>query len=322
MESTPLFSVLCVCWNEGAFLAEGIRSVLRQSESSLELILVDDHSTDTTWEIMSAAAKEDPRVVILRNPTKGKVAGFNAAVALSKGQWIHLLGGDDMLAPTCLEACRKVIDSSSSDLSGVYHDYTILNKETGETIETIIQGPWLTQASITQAIRKKYGIGGGFLAIRGPLARDIVWPQPVTWKSEDVALAVILKTLGEVKYVPEPLYLYRLAKSHTRYVPSLASRKCDLNHFCSGLQLFRQRSTAWNSLPAEAVAQAERHFRQAELLNKPEWSIIQALKSDLGFLGLLIALASRCDEQLYYRLVISYRRLRDLALGIRASKRG
>ena len=144
----------------------------------------------------------------------------------------------------------------------------------------------------------------------------------MTWKSEDVALAVILKTLGEVKYVPEPLYLYRLAKSHTRYVPSLASRKCDLNHFCSGLQLFRQRSTAWNSLPAEAVAQAERHFRQAELLNKPEWSIIQALKSDLGFLGLLIALASRCDEQLYYRLVISYRRLRDLALGIRASKRG
>ena len=132
MESTPLFSVLCVCWNEGAFLAEGIRSVLRQSEPSLELILVDDHSTDTTWEIMSAAAKEDPRVVILRNPTKGKVAGFNAAVALSKGQWIHLLGGDDMLAPTCLEACRKVIDSSSSDLSGVYHDYTILNKETGE----------------------------------------------------------------------------------------------------------------------------------------------------------------------------------------------
>ena len=97
MESTPLFSVLCVCWNEGAFLAEGIRSVLRQSEPSLELILVDDQSTDTTWEIMSAAAKEDPRVVILRNPTKGKVAGFNAAVALSKGQWIHLLGGDDML---------------------------------------------------------------------------------------------------------------------------------------------------------------------------------------------------------------------------------
>ena len=173
MESTPLFSVLCVCWNGGAFLAEGIRSVLRQSESSLELILVDDHSTDTTWEIMSAAAKEDPRVVILRNPTKGKVAGFNAAVALSKGQWIHLLGGDDMLAPTCLEACRKVIDSSGPDLSGVYHDYTILNKETGETIETIIQGPWLTQASITQSIRKKYGIGGGFLAIRGPLARDM-----------------------------------------------------------------------------------------------------------------------------------------------------
>jgi hypothetical protein len=116
--------------------------------------------------------------------------------------------------------------------------------------------------------------------------------------------------------------LYRLAKSHTRYVPSLASRKCDLNHFCWGLQLFRQRSTAWNSLPAEAVAQAERHFRQAELLNKPEWSILQALKSDLGFLGLLIALASRCDEELYYRLVISYRRLRDLALGMRASKRG
>jgi hypothetical protein len=269
---------------------------------------------------MSAAAQEDPRVVILRNPTKGKVAGFNAAVALSKGQWIHLLGGDDMLALTCLEACRQVIESSGPSLSGVYHDYTILNKQTGEEIETIVQGPWLTQASITQAIRKKYGIGGGFLAIRGPLAREIIWPQPVTWTSEDVTLAIVLKTLGEVKYVPESLYFYRLAQSHTRYVPTLASRKHELHHFCLGLQLFRQRSTAWNSLPTEAVAEAERHFRQSELLNTPEWSLRQAWKSNLGFLGFLIVLASRCDEHLYYRLVVLYRRLRDFTIGLRVTK--
>jgi hypothetical protein len=87
-----------------------------------------------------------------------------------------------------------------------------------------------------------------------------------------------------------------------------------------GLQLFRQRSTAWNSLPTEAVAEAERHFRQSELLNTPEWSLRQAWKSDLGFLGFLIVLASRCDEQLYYRLAVSYRRLRDFTVGLRVTK--
>ena len=282
MESTPLFSVLCVCWNEGAFLAEGIRSVLRQSESSLELILVDDHSTDTTWEIMSAAAKEDPRVVILRNPTKGKVAGFNAAVALSKGQWIHLLGGDDMLAPTCLEACRKVIDSSGPDLSGVYHDYTILNKDTGEKLKAKPYGPWLEKATITQVWQKKCVIGGGFFAIKGNHARSILWPQPVDWKSEDHSIAAVLKGLGEIRYVSQPLYEYRMRPGHYAFNPTLETHIRGVVQYSEGLRLFKERTNSWTLLPVKAQMEAERHFQHADFVSDSSRPLYQALRSRIG----------------------------------------
>ena len=282
MESAPLFSVVCVCWNEGAFLAEGIRSVLSQSESSLELILVDDHSTDTTWEIMSAAAKEDPRVVILRNPTKGKVAGFNAAVALSKGQWIHLLGGDDMLALTCLEACRQVIESSGPSLSGVYHDYTILNKETGEEVRATPYGPWLEKASLTQVWQKKCVIGGGFFAIRGNYARSILWPQPLDWKSEDHSIAAILKGLGEIRYVSQSLYEYRMLPGHYAFNPTLETHMRGVAEYSKGLRLFKERSISWATLPTEAQAEAEKHFRYADFITDSNRSLYQALQSRIG----------------------------------------
>ena len=322
MATTPFFSVLCVCFNEQAFVDDAIRSVLSQSEPSLELILVDDQSTDATWEKMQAAAAADPRVIAVRNPTKGKVAGFNHAVSLSQGQWIHLLGGDDMLVSTCLEECRQTIEEAGPGVSGVYHDYTIINKTTGDPMEEAIQGPWLAEASPAQAIDKKYGIGGGFLAIRGDLARTVIWPQPLTWKNEDVALAVILKILGQVRYVPKSLYLYRLAPSHTRYVPTLASHRSDLTHFCEGLRLFRQRSPSWDSLSAEARAEGEKHLRHADLINTPGWTLLQAWKSRLGLFRFAMALVSRCDESLYQALVVYYRRLRDLTVGFHVSKRG
>jgi glycosyltransferase involved in cell wall biosynthesis len=322
MESTPLFSVLCVCWNEGAFLAEGIRSVLRQSEPSLELILVDDHSTDTTWEIMSAAAKEDPRVVILRNPTKGKVAGFNAAVALSKGQWIHLLGGDDMLALTCLEACRKVIEASGPSLSGVYHDYTILNKETGEEIGPTSHGHWLEKATIAQSWNKKYGIAGGFFTINAHYARTILWPQPTDWHNEDTTLAASLKVLGTVKYLPTSLYYYRLSKSHYHFEPTLASHRKDLVHYSDGLKLFRERWNAWTSLPTEALNEAERHIRHADLLSKSKWSVADAWRSDLGFRKFSMTLFYKCDERLFSIAMKLHRKLRNFSLGFKMPARG
>jgi len=315
MNESPFFSVLCVCYNEEAWLRECIDSVRAQSDASWELVLVDDHSTDGTFNLMTAAAAADPRITALRNPTKGKVAGFNSAVERARGRWIHLLGGDDTLVPSCLEECRQVIDASSPALVGVYHDYSIVSKETGQNLGDSAYGPWLANATVEKVFRKKFVIGGGFFAIRTDAAREALWPQPVHWTNEDQVLAAVLKSLGEVAYLARPLYVYRMPAKHYSARPTPDSHRRGVMHFSEGLHLFKERSPRWASLPPDAIAEAERHFRHHQLISRPDWTLVQALRSRLRWTQLGMALVLRFAPRLFPELVTIYRRLWNMEIG-------
>jgi|GEM_PF-2899333 len=321
MDPSPEFSVICVCRNEGSFLSECVGSVLNQTEGSFEFILIDDHSTDDTWSLMQAAAAADARVTAFRNPTRGKVAGFNHAVDRARGRWIHLLGGDDLLVPSCLEECRRVIDAAGSRLSGIYHDYTILSKENGDLVGAASYGPWLAEAAVEQAWAKKCVIGGGFFVIRADHARSILWPQPVHWNNEDQVIAAVLKGLGEVRYLARPLYVYRMPDRHYSSVPTLATHQRGVMQYSEGLQLFQERSPVWGQLPAAARTEAERHFRHARLLGTPGWSLADAWRSRLGWRQLAMVLVLRYAPRLFPFLVAVYRWIWNLGVGIRSPAR-
>jgi glycosyltransferase involved in cell wall biosynthesis len=315
MTDPPLFSVLSVCYNEAAYLQECIDSVRGQSDPSWELILIDDHSSDATFEIMTAAAAADPRITALRNPVKGKVAGFNEAVDRARGRWIHLLGGDDILVSTCLMECRQLIESSPPSLVAVYHDYSIISKETGMDLGSRAYGPWLEMATVDNVIRKKLVIGGGFFAIRTEAAREALWPQPPHWTDEDQALASVLKGLGEVRYLARPLYVYRMPARHYSGNPTKESYRQGMRHFSEGMRLFKERSPRWAELPPTAIEEAERHLRHYELISKPDWTWREAWRSRLSCGQLGKALVLRHTPSLFPRLVGIHRWLWNLEIG-------
>lgn len=93
----PLVSVVIACRNEASRIAETVRSVLAQRWRHLELIVVDDGSTDCTAAIVSTF--EDPRLRLIRLPPSGACAARNIGLADARGELIQLLDGDDLLAP-------------------------------------------------------------------------------------------------------------------------------------------------------------------------------------------------------------------------------
>jgi len=105
MTDRPLASVLIPVYNQEAYVAEAVRSVLEQSYSSLELLLLDDASTDRTAEIFSKFETE-PRVRLYRNE---KNLGFprtcNLGYSLARGEFLAIIAGDDTYAPDFLEKC-------------------------------------------------------------------------------------------------------------------------------------------------------------------------------------------------------------------------
>ena len=96
-----LVSVIIPAYNADPFVGDAINSVLNQSHENLELIVVDDGSTDRTAEI--AEAFDDPRLQVLRQANSGPARARNLGLALAKGEVVAFLDADDSWSPIKLD---------------------------------------------------------------------------------------------------------------------------------------------------------------------------------------------------------------------------
>ena len=115
-----LVSVHITAYNYGRYLAEAIRSCLTQTYQPLEIIVVDDGSTDNSREI--AAGFPDVNYVYQENP--GLSAAHNNALRHSQGEFIQFLDADDTLSPTKIQRCVEEFHTHP-EAGLVYTDYLI-----------------------------------------------------------------------------------------------------------------------------------------------------------------------------------------------------
>ena len=103
-EALPLISVVIPCFNSELTLRETLESVLAQSWPNLEIIAVDDSSTDNTHAMLRGYAIRDKRVRVVRQANAGCGAARNAGIRQARGQFIGLIDADDLWAPGYLAA--------------------------------------------------------------------------------------------------------------------------------------------------------------------------------------------------------------------------
>lgn len=107
----PVVSVIIPCFNHAEYLPECIASVVRQSFSALEIIVIDDGSTDNTRAIAQQCIDEYPQHAIryVAQENSGLVASRNRGITLAKGDLILPLDADDLIAPSFLEATAPLL---------------------------------------------------------------------------------------------------------------------------------------------------------------------------------------------------------------------
>ena len=98
-------TTVCVpTYNGVDFLGACLESILLQTCQEIEILVVDDGSTDGTIDIVRRYARTDPRIRLVCNHSNiGLVANWNRCVELSRGEWIKFVFQDDLIAPTCVE---------------------------------------------------------------------------------------------------------------------------------------------------------------------------------------------------------------------------
>ena len=98
-----LVSIVIPCYNVQEYLAECLDSIFAQSYPFLEVICIDNNSTDETYRLLQKTKQKYPTLIIDKESMPGAPAARNKGLALAKGEWIQFLDADDLLLPAKIE---------------------------------------------------------------------------------------------------------------------------------------------------------------------------------------------------------------------------
>lgn len=109
-------SVIVPIYNVGQYLDECINSIVNQTYKNIELILVDDGSTDCSGTICDEWSKKDSRIVVIHKENGGVGSARNAGLKASTGEYIDFVDGDDFLPEDALEVMYSSLTQSGADM--------------------------------------------------------------------------------------------------------------------------------------------------------------------------------------------------------------
>lgn len=114
MKYHPNITVCVPTYNGGKYIRECIESILVQTYTDLEILIVDDNSFDETIDIVEELARREKRIRIVRNQQNlGLVKNWNRCVELAEGEWIKFVFQDDIIAPDCIEELLNCCNGGS-----------------------------------------------------------------------------------------------------------------------------------------------------------------------------------------------------------------
>lgn len=125
----PLVSVICLCYNHGRFVSEALFSVVNQTYPHIELIVVDDASTDDSISHIQLFTEEHPHVQLIFNETNlGNCRSFNLALSRAKGKYIIDLAADDVLLDTRIEKQVNCFEGLNSVYGVIFSNAMYINE--------------------------------------------------------------------------------------------------------------------------------------------------------------------------------------------------
>ncbi|WP_373002983.1 glycosyltransferase family 2 protein [Hyphomonas sp.] len=215
----PSVSVLMANYNSAPYLAAAIASVLGQDFTSLELILVDDGSSDDSVALAERIAADDPRLRVFSGKRFGGPAPVrNFALDQARGDWVAVVDSDDLLHPQRFSRLMAAIEASGADI--LIDDLAIFDGDGSSGVDTMFEGPLATTPS---TISEPTYIRSNFLSGKGT---KLGYAKPVIRRASLEANGIryneamrigedydlIVRLLGEgcvMATLPETLYFYR-----------------------------------------------------------------------------------------------------------------
>lgn len=194
-------SIVLPVYNGEDHLAVAIESILNQTYKNIELIIVNDCSTDDSRRIAEEYLAKDNRVIVINNSRNLKLPNsLNAGFSEATGEYFTWTSDDNIFRDNAIEILVRSL-SEADDTVMVYSDYTNIDKE-GNVIEAIKK---------EDAISLKYNnvVGASFL-YKASAAKEAGCYDANLFLAEDYDYWIRLSRVGKILHIKDDLYLYRL----------------------------------------------------------------------------------------------------------------
>ena len=208
-KKSPEISIIVPVYQVEKYLNECIDSILAQTFTDFELILVDDGSPDNCPALCDAAAEKDSRVRVIHQQNKGLSGARNAGINVARGNWLGFVDSDDMIDPTFCEKMLHAAVQAGAEMAVCNILRMKENKALDSYQEHCLKDEVLSREEIVHRIQLS-----PFYMVMTRLCRREVFEKirfPEGKNYEDAFTAPeILERVNKAACVAEPLYQYRL----------------------------------------------------------------------------------------------------------------
>ena len=217
-QETPRVTVIMPAYNAAPFIDEAISSVIAQTVTDWELIVIDDCSADQTREIVTKISQQDPRVrMVVNDANMGVAKTRNRGLDMCRSPYVALLDSDDYWMPQLLEKLIARAEETKADI--VYCSYELVDEQ-GKKVckDFIVPETTSFEESVVRSV-----ITCSTVLLTGQLVKKKRFPTNLY--HEDIALWFeILRDCGTARGVPEVLAAYR-QRANSRSAGKLSSAK-------------------------------------------------------------------------------------------------
>lgn len=197
--------VCLAAYNGSKYIKDQIFSILLQLKSIDQIVIVDDCSTDNTYDIVLSIASENPQVIVCRNDSNiGVIKSFEKALRFAKHDYVFLSDQDDVWYPN---KCEHFINElSKPDVVCVLGNLDVVYECKSLSYKFFDKSPVLRFTVAHQFLKNDF-IGCNMAFKREVLERALPFPQHISM--HDFWLGVVALSMGKVSYVNSSTMMYR-----------------------------------------------------------------------------------------------------------------
>ena len=305
-------SVIVPTYNRARMVVESVESVLAQSFSDFEVIVVDDGSTDTTREVISAFT--DDRIHYIYQDNRGRSAARNRGIEASEGEYLAFLDSDDLFLPEKLEVQTATLDTRP-EIGVVYSDGYFCDEEGRSLMRFSDFHPELGDGFVLDRI-----VRYNFIETATPLIRRTCFDRVGLFNEalvthEDWEMWIRLAGHYRFHYVNVPLTRKRIHRT------SVSADLVGMARGMARMHLEVESLTCFEQVSRQARRDFYRHWARSCLesgeLRKGRENLLKAIRLDaLGMKAYLMLGISLGGARFAQTLLLRYaeRRLGDLVL--------